>query len=56
MAANAVSTSARESDEEQISDSELFEELERELDDEDQLAGFDMGEYREKRMAQMREE
>ena len=38
------------------SDSELFAELEAELDEEDQLAGFDMGEYRQKRMEEMKKE
>ncbi|CAO1631832.1 unnamed protein product [Sympodiomycopsis kandeliae] len=44
------------SDSEEVSDSELFAELEAQLDDETQLSGFDMGEYREKRMAQLEEE
>ncbi|CAO1632573.1 unnamed protein product [Parajaminaea phylloscopi] len=45
-----------DSDCDDVSDSELFEELEKELDDETQLGGFDMGEYRQKRMAQLQEE
>lgn len=42
-----------------MSDSELFAELEAELDDEDSGttgAGFDMGEYRQKRMEELRKE
>jgi len=42
--------------EDDFSDSELFAELEAELDEEDQLAGFDMGEYRQKRMEEMKKE
>ncbi|CAO1629723.1 unnamed protein product [Jaminaea pallidilutea] len=41
---------------EDISDSELFDELEKELDDETQLQGFDMGEYRQRRMVQLQNE
>lgn len=40
----------------EVSDSELFAELDAELDDTDQIPGFDMGEYREKRIAQLQEE
>lgn len=45
-----------ERDKKEEEDSELFEKLERELDDELPISGFDMGEYRQKRMAQLREE
>lgn len=48
-----ASSSSSSSD---VSDSELFAELEAELDDAPQQSGFDMGEYREKRIAQLQEE
>lgn len=60
MPTSPHASSSRLSDDgaDDMCDSELFEELERELDDDagPEGGGFDMGEYRERRMAQLKEE
>lgn len=43
-----------DSEEEEMSDSELLEQLEAEVDADD--GGFDMGNFRERRMEQLRQE
>lgn len=53
---HTMPTASSSSSSSDVSDSELFAELEAELDDGPQQSGFDMGEYREKRIAQLQEE
>lgn len=57
MPSSPKASSSKLSEDGEVSDSELFDELERELDEDDhEGGGFDMGEYRERRMQQLKEE